>query len=201
MSCNYKKNLSAYLDEELSDKQRDKVQSHLYSCSGCQDRLRQLREIRNLSKPLLNLEVPYYLTSKTINFIRDEGNEARFYSWVKSLPRLPNLNKVVITFLIAILVILGSYSFNNIAPLKKLRIHDLSKQTESDIVNKGEQSIDFDLIAYLFSSNKLVFEGEAPLIDLGISDNRNTETRKVFDSITFYQDKSKQPIVETHYDW
>jgi Putative zinc-finger len=57
MSCSHvRKNLSSYLDGDLADSRRELVATHLESCPGCAQRMRELRQVSAALAALPRLE-------------------------------------------------------------------------------------------------------------------------------------------------
>lgn len=62
--CKFKKQISSYLNNELSAKKRKLITGHLKNCSICQDELRILHETDQYLKEYKEIEVPKELNDR-----------------------------------------------------------------------------------------------------------------------------------------
>jgi anti-sigma factor RsiW len=71
MKCISSENISAYLDNELKDKERSAVESHLRGCAHCAGALGEMRSLRNAFKGTARHEAPYGFSSRVLAGARD----------------------------------------------------------------------------------------------------------------------------------
>ena len=73
MKCSQIKNkLSAYLDGEIQDNERETVASHLKTCAVCQEELAALVKVKECLSVLPGMEVPLYFMTRLRQRIKDE---------------------------------------------------------------------------------------------------------------------------------
>jgi anti-sigma factor RsiW len=71
MKCSkVRKNLSRYLDNELSETGRLAIELHLKTCADCRNQFAQLESDQKLLKSLPVPEIPPYLNVRTLALIR-----------------------------------------------------------------------------------------------------------------------------------
>jgi anti-sigma factor RsiW len=73
MKCSQiKKKLSAYLDHEMKDDERQMVSGHLKTCTLCQEELAALAKVKETLFVLEGMEVPPYFITRLRQRIKDE---------------------------------------------------------------------------------------------------------------------------------
>ncbi len=78
MNCGYPKdNISAYIDGELSQKDRTLAEDHIGSCEECALYLKELRNTVSTVKTVEEAEPPTWLTQKVMAKVREEVDEEK----------------------------------------------------------------------------------------------------------------------------
>jgi len=77
MEVHYKEEISAYIDGELNDAEKEKLEKHLKECSVCRGYLDDLLQIKNDMKkiPMPQLDLDEDLTKKVIHNIRKKNKK------------------------------------------------------------------------------------------------------------------------------
>lgn len=92
MKCSQiKKRLSAYLDGEIEDNEKETIARHLKTCVSCQEELTRLREVKETLSVLPGMEVPPYFMTRLRQRIRDEESLAE-----RPLPIIERIRRIVV---------------------------------------------------------------------------------------------------------
>lgn len=84
MDCNdVRKKLSAYLDDELSFKERELVEKHLGLCSSCADEKRSLLLISALMDEIATEDISPFFAERVIAGTKTDGDKHRRLRFLK----------------------------------------------------------------------------------------------------------------------
>jgi hypothetical protein len=207
MNCKFKNDLSAYCDGELNDKLRLDIENHLDSCSNCKEKLALFHSIKEISNPLCSIEAPYYLESKTISHLEKHAEHGYLSSLFDRI-LLNSFTSSPILPIIAAFAILTSLFLNfYLTPLKDKEsiAHYKGLETKNDKESSSpvDPSNDIGLVIYMssLSDDNILTENNSFGNIAMLFDSHKTDSRNIFDSITFYADNSKQTTVESRFDW
>ena len=140
MDCNdVRKKLPAYLDDELSFKERELVEIHLGVCSSCAQEKRSLLLISSLMDNITTEDISPFFADKVIACARIDSEGPR---------KLRYMRPALVGFSIIVILLTGIFEFS---------FHDGSKKTGYEYLRSFD---DFppDSFSYIFVSS---LKGEA----------------------------------------
>jgi len=86
MKCSrIKKKLSAYLDGEMSERERQIISQHLQQCEECNKELAALSAVRDAINTIDGMEVPPYFVTRLRQHIREQARPAPFFQRIRGL--------------------------------------------------------------------------------------------------------------------
>ena len=111
MRCSsFRKNLSAFLDDELDPRQRKQMELHISACSDCHRETEKLREIIGLVSGTPRPEVPPHLWEETRQRL-EAALEHPDRSWIFNMPKWGLMPAGAAVF-VALLLFLGIQFFH-----------------------------------------------------------------------------------------
>jgi len=117
MRCSrVRKRLSAYMDGELSDQWRERIEHHLAACTRCQEELARLGIADRLLLDAPEVRVPPFLASRIVARAREEVEQGVAVPWW--LPAgSPRLGYAMASVVLAGGIILGLQMGRGLAPI------------------------------------------------------------------------------------
>jgi len=86
MKCSrIKKKLSAYLDGEMPEHEKNIISEHLRQCKDCRAELAALSAVRDVLKSIEGMEVPPYFIARLRQHIKAQAKPLPFLQRIKSL--------------------------------------------------------------------------------------------------------------------
>jgi anti-sigma factor RsiW len=86
MKCSrIKKKLSAYLDGEMPEHERNIISEHLRQCKDCRAELAALSAVRDALKSIEGMEVPPYFITRLRQHIKEQRESVPFLKKIRSL--------------------------------------------------------------------------------------------------------------------
>ncbi|TVM13871.1 hypothetical protein DPQ33_18035 [Oceanidesulfovibrio indonesiensis] len=135
MCRKYQKRLGAYLDGELSERERAAIERHLSVCSSCRASMESMKRLAPIMKQLGPAPIPPYLSSRILAeaYAEAEKPKTRFMKkWPESFsPRVWGLEGLTTTALVLGLVLggfLGWSSFQQDDPITIDKPYDRSAE-------------------------------------------------------------------------
>lgn len=178
-------------------------EEHVSSCDVCKKKLELYETIKEISKSLRSIEAPYYLESKTINYLK-ENKELGYFQILINKLTIKSISNSIALPIITIFAFLISISLNlYFSPMKVDESFVINKDYESSSDIESYSLDDFGLIIFATSQDdeKLIEEKNSSNNLAMLLNTQKSESRNIFDSLTFYSDKSKKTIVESNFDW
>jgi len=204
MNCNkFKDEFSAYQDSNMKPELFREFEEHVSSCDVCKKKLELYETIKEISKSLRSIEAPYYLESKTINYLK-ENKELGYFQILINKLTIKSISNSIALPIITIFAFLISISLNlYFSPMKVDESFVINKDYESSSDIESYSLDDFGLIIFATSQDdeKLIEEKNSSNNLAMLLNTQKSESRNIFDSLTFYSDKSKKTIVESNFDW
>jgi hypothetical protein len=207
MDCRFdEKLIVSYFDNELEEEKKESVERHLKSCKMCEGKCNLFKSLRVLSDSINEIKAPYYLESKTLAFI-DESIELEKSALIPSrfFPTVSKRGAFAIIFSIAALFLIA-ISFDNNMVISKFENLSIKKSLELGVEKNPPQPGSFtdleNIITLAFQHSGELSKFEAPKKDIAtLFGNLPTDTKQVFDTITFYSDPVLDPRIESHFEW
>jgi hypothetical protein len=136
MKCMKRETLRAFIDDELSKRQKDKVQTHLLKCNDCKEELKRTKDdIQFINTQIENLDPDFIPQKMQISFGLPQKRMV-FGKLIFAPIKVPVVVLMSI-LLIAIVIFLSS----NIIPLALSKLSGLAKQTERNMYIVSENII------------------------------------------------------------
>ena len=86
MKCSeVKRKLSAYLDGEMSERDKKDIAEHVQQCKGCKEELAALSKVMDALGVLEGMEPPPYFITRVRQCVREEGKSAPFLEKIRSV--------------------------------------------------------------------------------------------------------------------
>ena len=144
------KNLSAYLDDELSETKRKKIELHLKSCNICQTRLAQWKKIQQFEdrEDLLRPEEHvWYSISRRLKSEPVKPLHIWEDDWISRY--LPNPISAIVTAALVILIVLGIQPY--LGPQQDTTPVTIEQYLSNSVDSSGSNGV--DVVSILFNQS------------------------------------------------
>ncbi len=113
-----KRKISLFLDDELDDREKNKIIEHLNKCQKCNCLYSSLKNTKDMIKHLEKFTVPPYLFSQIESQILDEKIEVPLSALNKIIP-FPYLLPSLATVSVILIIFISSFNFFNRKRIEK----------------------------------------------------------------------------------
>ncbi len=106
--CSFEKKLNAYIADELSEMEHNKVRKHISNCHLCQNEIRTLQQVDTFLSQYTEEEVPAGLNEKILNSV----SQSHTNPFMRKVVSFSIAASVLISFMAGIMVSNGLYAEN-----------------------------------------------------------------------------------------
>ena len=122
MKCrNIQKKLSAYQDNELETREREKIKKHLLSCGACREQYAELERVWQTLGGLEEIHPDPWFYRQVVRIIK-EPRKQRFLPSLQWIPRLLPA-RIILFVLLVVGILTGTYLGNILAQSNIFLLH------------------------------------------------------------------------------
>jgi anti-sigma factor RsiW len=115
MKCLKFETISTYLDDELKEKERISVESHLNSCAKCAETLEEMRSLRTAFKSAVNYQAPFGFSKRVMS--RTAALERNISPWF--VPFFIRFAEAAVLLIVITMGIVAGKVMSNSSPAAK----------------------------------------------------------------------------------